>query len=153
LSQYGQPIPFSGYVDLYQSSPTRRHYKIETLYPRGLCQERVVIQIVPLVALSTILAGFIANGEAQAQETTRVAQGLALARQVCSECHAIDTAQVSSPNSAAPRFETIANISGMTSTALLVALRTSHQTMPNLVLDGDELQGVIAYILTLRKAD
>lgn len=110
-------------------------------------------QIARLAAPATIIAAFLANGEALAQDTTRVGQGLVLARHVCSECHAIDTAQVRSPNRAAPRFETIANISGMTSTALLVALRTSHQTMPNLVLDGDELRGVIAYILTLRKAD
>lgn len=110
-------------------------------------------QIARLTAPVAIMAAFLTSEEARAQDTTRVGQGLVLAHQVCSECHAIGTAQVPSPNSAAPRFETIANIPGMTSTALSVALRTSHQTMPNLVLDGDELQGVVAYILSLRRAN
>jgi len=37
----------------------------------------------------------------------------------------------------------------MTGTALTIALRTSHQTMPNLMLDGEELRNVISYILSL----
>src|SRR3954452_2833144 len=109
--------------------------------PKLLLCEDVMKQITRLIAPATIMAAFLASGEAQAQDTTHVGEGLLLARQVCSECHAIGTAQVPAPNSAAPRFETIANITGMTSTALSVALRTSHQTMPNLVLDDDELRG------------
>jgi hypothetical protein len=37
----------------------------------------------------------------------------------------------------------------MTGTALTVALRTSHETMPNLMLEREELRNVIAYILSL----
>ena len=35
-------------------------------------------------------------------------------------------------NLAAPTFDDIANVPGMTSRALIVALRTSHRSMPNL---------------------
>jgi hypothetical protein len=38
----------------------------------------------------------------------------------------------------------------MTSTALSVALRTSHATMPNIILDDRELQDLSAYILGLK---
>jgi hypothetical protein len=43
---------------------------------------------------------------------------------------------------------------GMTGTALAVWFRTSHpvlpKTMPNLVIEDDDMDNVIAYILSLR---
>jgi hypothetical protein len=56
-----------------------------------------------------------------------------------------------SPNRDAPSFEKIANIPGMTSTApaLAAALRTSHETMPN--IKGSDLSDVIAYILSMNE--
>lgn len=85
----------------------------------------------------------------RAQEIGRPRNGFDLARQICSQCHAVRPAEIVSPNSNAPSFETIAGISGMTATALKVALRSSHQTMPNVILSEDELNDVIAYILSL----
>jgi hypothetical protein len=38
----------------------------------------------------------------------------------------------------------------MTALALSVALRTSHSTMPNLILDKDEVESIAAYILSLK---
>jgi hypothetical protein len=38
----------------------------------------------------------------------------------------------------------------MTAAALTVALRTSHRTMPNIMLEPPELDNVIAYILSLK---
>jgi hypothetical protein len=38
----------------------------------------------------------------------------------------------------------------MSPTALQAALRTSHRTMPNIILDADEMRDVVAYILTLK---
>jgi hypothetical protein len=40
----------------------------------------------------------------------------------------------------------------MTAAALRAALNSSHRTMPNLVLEGDDADSIIAYILSL-KAD
>jgi hypothetical protein len=38
----------------------------------------------------------------------------------------------------------------MTVAALTVALRTSHRTMPNIMLEPAELDNIIAYIMSLR---
>ena len=77
--------------------------------------------------------------------------GGALARQVCSPCHAI-TPEQSVPRmlDIAPDFRTIANTSGMTATALHAFLRTPHPKMPNLILTPEQSADVIAYILSLR---
>jgi mono/diheme cytochrome c family protein len=102
----------------------------------------------PLIS-ALALAAMLSGGLANAQEGDP-AKGLALARQACSECHAIDKTQARSPKDAAPRFEAIANVRGMTATALTVALRTPHRSMPNIVLEPDELRDVAAYILSLK---
>ena len=46
--------------------------------------------------------------------------------------HAIDNPADGSTNPNAPTFKVIANTPGMTSTVLMVALRTTHGTMPEL---------------------
>ena len=97
-----------------------------------------------------IAAISLVGTEVKAQELGQPEKGLVIARQVCSECHAIDRTQLNSPNSASPRFDTIAKIPGMTALALTVTLRTSHRSMPNLILAEDDLRNVIAYILSLK---
>ena len=103
-----------------------------------------------LVRSMTVVASVLATGHVQAQETGQSEKGLAFAQKVCAECHAIDKRQLRSPNAAAPRFEAIANVPGMTGIALTVALQTSHRSMPNLMLDTDELRNIAAYILSLK---
>ena len=44
----------------------------------------------------------------------------------------------------------IANTSGMTATALTVWLQTSHPTMPNIILEPNDVSNVVAYILSLK---
>ena len=39
----------------------------------------------------------------------------------------------------------------MTGVALNAFLHTSHRTMPNLILTADQTNGIIAYILSLKK--
>jgi hypothetical protein len=55
-----------------------------------------------------------------------------------------------SPRAGAPTFEAIAAVPGMTTAALTVALRTPHRTMPNIVLETQELDDVVAYVLSLK---
>lgn len=77
--------------------------------------------------------------------------GRALAREVCTPCHAVATDQVSPRRFViGPDFGAIANTSGMTATALRAFLSTPHPKMPNLILAPQELADVIAYILSLR---
>jgi hypothetical protein len=79
-----------------------------------------------------------------------VQEGLSIARERCSSCHLIVKESGLSINEKAPTFARIANIPGMTPTALRAALNSSHETMPNLVIKGEEADSLIAYILSLK---
>ncbi|MDF2973975.1 MAG: cytochrome c [Microvirga sp.] len=103
----------------------------------------------PVVVLAGIVLALPAS-PSQAQEMGSRSQGLALAREICAPCHAILKGGDPSPDPSAPSFEVVASVPGMTSTALSVALRTSHATMPNIILDDRELQDLSAYILGLK---
>jgi mono/diheme cytochrome c family protein len=75
--------------------------------------------------------------------------GFEYAHSVCAACHAIS--QEPSPIPTAPRFRDIANTQGMTATAIRVWLQSaSHPTMPNIVIEGQELRNLTAYILSLK---
>jgi hypothetical protein len=56
-----------------------------------------------------------------------------------------------SPNPKAPRFKDVANTSGMTPTALKVWLQNeNHPMMPNIMIRGQDLRNLTAYILSLK---
>ncbi len=87
---------------------------------------------------------------ASAQEGSAEA-GLAYARTICSECHAIQANDRLSPNPKSPPFAKIANTPGMTGAALNVILQTPHRNMPDFIIPARERADVIAYILSLQK--
>ena len=106
--------------------------------------------IATLIGSSAIAMATLAGPSAMAQDAA--ATGLAIARQLCSECHDVERSpQPHSPNAAAPPFVTIANVPGMTGIALSAALQSSHRTMPNVMLDANQLSSIVAYILSLRR--
>jgi mono/diheme cytochrome c family protein len=98
-----------------------------------------------------VIAAVVAAPQARAQDLGDVQLGRTLANQVCSECHAVGPADSRSPNALAPRFEAVAATPGMTAMALNAFLHTSHRAMPNLLLTADQTNGIIAYILSLKK--
>jgi mono/diheme cytochrome c family protein len=100
-----------------------------------------------LVATAAALA---ATTSIRAQDIGQQQKGHELAQQLCSECHAVRKDQTRSPNPNAPRFEIIAGVSGMSSAALHAALQTSHRSMPNILLDADQMTNIVAYILSLK---
>lgn len=79
--------------------------------------------------------------------------GRDFARGVCSTCHEVEGLDAPSPHPDAPVFRVIANVPGMTATALYVVLNNPHRQMPDLILAPDELHDVVAYILTLKDGD
>jgi mono/diheme cytochrome c family protein len=92
-----------------------------------------------------------AVGSASAQEPGNPQRGLAIARDVCAGCHAVENSDEASPNRMAPGFRAIAMTPGMTEMALHAALRMPHiaGSMP-LVLPNDiDVLNVIAYIRSL----
>ena len=104
-----------------------------------------------VICLVTVLALSVAASHVHAQGNLQV--GLALAQQICSECHAIQKGQVRSPNSRAPTFVELATTPGMTTTALLVALTTPHAGMPMFIFTTEQRENVIAYILSLKEGN
>jgi mono/diheme cytochrome c family protein len=107
--------------------------------------------IASLIGSIAVAATALAGEEVFAQDAAN--GGLILARQLCSECHAVERTQPRSPNPASPTFETIANVPGMTSIALSAALLSPHRTMPNVMLDANQLTSIVAYVLSLRRAN
>jgi mono/diheme cytochrome c family protein len=98
-----------------------------------------------------ILTYFVATAAAHAQATGSPQQGLRIALAQCAECHRVANERGSSSNPAAPSFKQISEVPGMTNVALRAALRTSHRTMPNVIIDDNEINDLTAYILSLRE--
>ena len=71
---------------------------------------------------------------------------------VCAECHMVAVGQSGLYRSDAPPFPDIANLPSTTVLSLRVFLQTPHakRSMPDLVLTEDQMDDVIAYILSLR---
>lgn len=50
-------------------------------------------------------------------------------------------------------FASIAKTPGLTNAALIVMLQSSHQTMPQIVIKGQDMSNIVAYILSLKESD
>jgi mono/diheme cytochrome c family protein len=99
-----------------------------------------------------ILFTAMASQPLRAEEGGDPGRGLAVAREVCSECHAIQAQQLQSPQARAPTFLALATTPGMTGTALTVALTTPHAGMPMFRLTAEQRDGIVAYILSLKQS-
>jgi mono/diheme cytochrome c family protein len=106
-----------------------------------------VTKLMSCLSIALTLAASDSNANAQAVGDPK--EGLALAQQVCAECHATVAGQDRSPNAQAPTFVNLAATPGMTRTALLVALTTPHAGMPMFRLTNKQRDDMIAYILSL----
>ncbi len=84
-------------------------------------------------------------GRVEAQQAGDSTRGKILVEAECLACHGDKTL---SPR--APGFQDVARMPSTTALSLGVFLRTSHPTMPNILLSPADLDDVIAYILTLR---
>jgi mono/diheme cytochrome c family protein len=112
------------------------------------------MRIVPVLGLTIMLAG-VATAHAQDVGDVPMGEigdpqaGFDYAHAVCATCHAVS--QEPSPNPKAPRFKDVANTPGMTPTAIKVWLQgASHPTMPNIMIKGQELRNLTAYMLSLK---
>ena len=92
---------------------------------------------------------FASASLAQAQEPGDPRRGLEFAQRVCAACHAVLPSEKVSPRRELATFATIANTPGMTGTALAVWLQTPHKSMPNFVLELEDRNNLIAYIVSL----
>jgi mono/diheme cytochrome c family protein len=76
--------------------------------------------------------------------------GHRLAEAWCKDCHTIDGRNAGATNTA-PDFVAIANQPSTTELALKVFLRSSHRSMPNLVIKPDQADDLVQYILSLKR--
>jgi len=96
------------------------------------------------VAIVAASAGFAASASAQSADPSL---GKHLAETVCSACHQVGPdSPAPSPNPKAPSFLAISRTPSMSDLAIKVFLRSSHPTMPNIILSPDEIDSITAYI-------
>jgi mono/diheme cytochrome c family protein len=77
-------------------------------------------------------------------------KGLRYAQKACAACHNVSESSAPSPNSKAPPFKLVANLPGASLAGLTEWSRTPHSSMPNLIVEPNDMDDVIAYILTLK---
>ena len=97
-----------------------------------------------------LLAALLAGAQPLAADKEVVAAGHMLAEQWCAECHIVTADQPRARSASAPSFFAIADNPSVTEGGLRAFLATPHQTMPNIVLDRQQTDEIIAYILSLR---
>jgi mono/diheme cytochrome c family protein len=102
-----------------------------------------------LLKLLTVLVLLFPGMPAVAVELGNATAGLEYARKVCADCHAVDNDTVML-FSQVPSFQEVADTEGMTPRALVVWLSTSHPNMPDLIIPPDDMDNLVAYIMSLR---
>jgi cytochrome c len=103
------------------------------------------LQLIALLAM--VLATRVAWA---AGDTTDVSAGRELALNWCSECHLVVENQDRVPSDAVPTFLAIANHRSTTELGLRVFLTSPHGAMPNIMLTREQIDEIVAYILSLR---
>jgi len=77
--------------------------------------------------------------------------GQRLAANWCANCHSIAPGGPGPATDIAPSFSAIAALPSTTSMSLRAYLRTPHANMPDYRLSREELDDIVAYLLTVRR--
>jgi cytochrome c len=104
-----------------------------------------------LIAIAAVLAIRVHRAGGAPHDPDSVVEGHRLAEAWCTSCHAIDSKSAGTAG-AAPDFSAIANQPSTTELALKVFLRSNHRNMPNLVLNTEQADNIVAYILSLKRS-
>jgi cytochrome c len=89
-----------------------------------------------------------ANGAAPGADS--ISAGHRLAEAWCKTCHAIGSDASGAPHPG-PDFVKVASMPSTTELALKVFLRTTHPSMPNMVLTPEQTDNLVTYILSLKR--
>lgn len=102
------------------------------------------------IALS-LVAALAAGGAALAQDLPGDAvAGQRFAEEICAQCHTVGKGKYGMSLEGAPAFQEVAEDPAATALSLRVFLRTPHEGMPDLILNAEETDDVIAYILGMK---
>lgn len=116
-----------------------------------------VALLVPVLALAALAAepGGAEKGKAGPSggdstfELGDKDKGHAYAQKFCTDCHAIEKDENLLLGDI-PTFQEVANSEGMSPRALSVWLRTSHPNMPDFIIAPEDIDNIVAYIMSLR---
>lgn len=111
---------------------------------------RIYLGLAVLVALSVLFLFSLVHTAAGAPRSRGAAEGHRLAQAWCQTCHAVEPG-LSGLFDTAPSFQSIADRNGTTALSLKVFWRTSHQSMPNLVILPEQADALSRYILSLKR--
>jgi len=101
---------------------------------------------------AAILAAAAAcSAPALAQAPPDPRAGERLARQWCASCHLVATDQATPAPDTAPTFASIAARPSITANALRVMIQLPYPRMPQLPLTRQEVEHIIAYIVSLQR--
>ena len=106
-----------------------------------------------MLVLATVLPLAAMAGPARAQGAVQAEQrehGRRVAETWCANCHLIGPGARGPAADAAPPFDAVARMPSTTAMSLRAFLQTPHARMPDYRLTGEELDGVVTWILALR---
>jgi cytochrome c len=105
------------------------------------------------LALAALFLIRLHYADGAAPSSDSASDGHRLAEAWCKGCHAIEAtaAGTAGAANAAPAFTAIATQPSTTELSLKVFLRSSHRSMPNLVITPDQADSLANYILSLKR--
>ena len=101
-------------------------------------------------AIAALLFVRLHNASGATPPSDSATAGHRLAEAWCQNCHAIE-ATIAGTRGGAPDFVAIANRSSTTALSLKVFFKTSHNRMPNLIIEPDQAEDLANYILSLKR--
>ncbi len=108
---------------------------------------RILVGLAIALAALLLIRLHVANGAPPQEDASA---GRRLAEAWCSECHALETTGPG-PFRRAPDFVEVANRTSTTELSLKVFFRTSHRSMPNIVIAPDQADDLAKFILGLKR--
>jgi len=113
---------------------------------------RLIASLVLLATAFALAAVAAEPGKSESPDTFELGdkeKGHVYAQKFCTDCHAVEKDE-NLLFGDIPTFQDVANSEGMSPRALAVWLRTSHPNMPDFIIPPDDMDNVIAYIMSLR---
>jgi mono/diheme cytochrome c family protein len=104
-----------------------------------------------LLAAGMVLVAVGSAGRAQTDSPGNPAFGRQVAEDFCSECHAVLPDQEQTRRQSAPNLVKRVRDPGVTEMALRSYLQTSHPQMPNIMLNREQTDDLVAYLLSLKE--
>jgi mono/diheme cytochrome c family protein len=104
-----------------------------------------------LLATGIVLAAVSSPGRAQTDSPGNPAFGRQVAADFCSDCHVVLPDQEQSRRQSAPNLVNRVRDPGVTEMALRSYLQTSHPQMPNVMLNREQTDDLVAYLLSLKE--